>query len=416
MQPSSTLNSSDTTVIIGYVWPEPVSSAAGIRTLQLIKALQALTNWKIFFLSPSKENSFSEALRNIGISTHCINANDPAFDTLIQSLNPSYVIFDRFVLEEQFGWRVKEQCPNAVRIIDTQDLHSLRRTREKAFLENTEIDFFTDDAYREIASLYRSDSSLIISDFERKLLAGKFKVPSSLLYCLPFFYENKIQNPDLSFSDRRNFIFLGNYRHAPNHDAALWLCEEIWPKIFAKNPAAELHLYGAYAPKNISALHNPKKGIHFMGHAEDQYKTLAKYRVNLAPLRFGAGLKGKIADGWLMRTPCVSTSIGTEGMGYEENHWGGLLADGTDSFVAAATALYEEEMLWKKCSNQSEQLIQNLFSFSQIAAPFIEHLKQLKENLQKQRSNNFIGQMLWHHTLQSTKYMSRWIEEKNKRL
>lgn len=417
MQQSSTSDSSISLVIIGYVWPEPVSSAAGVRTWQIINAIQKLTNWKITFLSPSKENSFSDALKNRGIAIHMVSANDSSFDALIRSLAPNFVIFDRFVLEEQFGWRVKEQCPDAMRIIDTQDLHSLRRAREKAFLEKATVEYFSEDFLRELASMYRSDSSLIISDFEKTLLEEKFQLTSSLLYLLRFFYDDKTERTNLSFEDRKNFLFLGNYRHPPNHDAALWLCQEIWPSIFAKLPSAALHLYGAYAPKNISSLHNPSKGIHFMGHAPDQYESFSQYRVNLAPLRFGAGIKGKISDAWLVHTPCISTSIGAEGMGYKDGQpWGGIMADEVDNFSTAACELYTNEKLWQSCSERGDQLMQDLFSFEKVAPAFIQHLIELKQNFSGRRKNNFIGQMLWHHTMQSTKYMSRWIEEKNKKL
>jgi len=413
MKVAAVLDSNQFSIIfIGYVWPEPVSSAAGIRTLSLLQAIQKFKpHWKIHFLSPAKDNSFAAALRALNVSTHTIAANDPIFDSLIKTLKPTHVLFDRFVLEEQFGWRVKENSPEALRIIDTQDLHFLRRAREAAFQSKSPLELKTEDSYREIAAIYRSDSSLIISDYEMRLLMENLHIPSNLLELTRFFYP--ATNAFLT-QEKKHFVFIGNYRHPPNYDAVFWLCKEIWPKIYQKLPHAELHLYGSYPPKEVSMLHDPNHGIHFFGPAKDQYKCLAQYRINLAPLRFGAGIKGKISDGWHVGTPCVSTNIGAEGMGYADNEaWAGLVANTTDEFATASISLYEDQFLWQNCAKECPPIMEKLFSFPTNASQFIHHLEKLWEEKNERRQKNFIGQMLWHHTLQSTKYLSRWIEEKN---
>jgi spore coat polysaccharide biosynthesis predicted glycosyltransferase SpsG len=118
-------------VIIGKVFPEPNSTAAGSRMLQLMD-LFLTQNYQITFLSTASisENSFDLNSKNIQFQN--IVLNDNSFDDLIKKLNPEIVIFDRFTTEEQFGWRVSEQVPNAVKILDTEDLHFLRNAREKA--------------------------------------------------------------------------------------------------------------------------------------------------------------------------------------------------------------------------------------------------------------------------------------------
>src|SRR5699024_7195355 len=101
--------------------------------------------------------------------------------------------FDRFITEEQFGWRVAEQCPQTLRILDTEDLHCLRRARKKAI--NEERSFAPEDllneetAKREIASIFRCDLSLVISEYELKLLQDLFKIDKTLLHYLPFMLD-----------------------------------------------------------------------------------------------------------------------------------------------------------------------------------------------------------------------------------
>ena len=127
-------------VIIGTVWPEPNSTAAGSRMLQLISLFQK-QGYEITFLCSASKSDFSFDLSQISVKTKAIQLNDSSFDDEITALNPSVVLFDRFMIEEQYGWRVMENCPNALRILDTEDLHFLRKAREVAFKKNRELDF-----------------------------------------------------------------------------------------------------------------------------------------------------------------------------------------------------------------------------------------------------------------------------------
>ena len=179
-------------LIIGFVWPEPNSSAAGGRMMQLI-SLFATQGFRITFASPAMDSDFMVDLSQYGVDKKSINLNCSSFDTFIKELKPNIVLFDRFMIEEQFGWRVAEICPNALRLLDTEDLHCLRLARQKAFKEKRVFqiaDLFSEEvAKREIASILRCDLSLMISEFEMELLETTFKIDASLLYYLPFLLE-----------------------------------------------------------------------------------------------------------------------------------------------------------------------------------------------------------------------------------
>ena len=152
-----------TLLVIGFVYPEPNSSAAGTRMLQLIEAFQE-QDYNITFATTCKKSENAFDLESLGVNVVEIVLNHSSFDVFIKSLNPAIVLFDRFMTEEQFGWRVSEHCPGALRILDTEDLHFLRKGRQKAFNSNqeTDISFLKSDiAKREIASIYRSLNNLI---------------------------------------------------------------------------------------------------------------------------------------------------------------------------------------------------------------------------------------------------------------
>src|SRR5690606_11437082 len=244
--------------------------------------------------------SISEKTINLekrDISVKSIKLNDPSFDDFIKELNPETVVFDRYVTEEQFGWRVSENCPNTLKILDTEDLHFLRKAREEAVKAGKPIsdaNLFSETAKRELASILRCDLSLIISEYEMELLQNTFKISSEILYYLPFLVENSSEEKAIpSFEERQNFLAIGNLLHAPNVDSVLQL-KEIWPEIRKQLPNTEVHIYGAYAPQQILQLNNKKEGFIIKGWAENAESVMKTYRLQLAPLRFGAGLKGKL--------------------------------------------------------------------------------------------------------------------------
>ncbi|MCO4821720.1 MAG: glycosyltransferase family 4 protein [Flavobacteriaceae bacterium] len=405
-------------LIIGYVWPEPKSSAAGTRMLQLIKTFKN-NNYEVVFVTPCAKSDNAFNLSSIHVKSKLVTLNDSRFDDFIIGYSPDIVIFDRFMMEEQFGWRVAEHCPDALRILDTEDLHSLRKGRHQAFKDNALFDksyLYNDIAKREIASIYRSDLSLIISEVEAQFLVRDFKVDESLLHYLPFMQE-EVTSQAISrlakFENRKHFITIGNFLHAPNYNAVLYLKSHIWPLIRTKLPEAELHIYGAYISDKITQLHNKNQGFIIKGYAENVNTVMQSSKVCLAPIQFGAGLKGKLVDAMINGTPSVTTSIGAEGM-FGELTPNGFVEDTPELFAEKAIALYLNENLWKSSQKAGFDIMKKRFLKGPLVMKFLSRLGKLQLNLESHRLNNFMGSMLQYHTMKSTKFMSRWIEEKNK--
>jgi O-antigen biosynthesis protein len=413
------MSNSKNLLIIGTVWPEPDSSAAGSRMMQLISLFRN-NGWEVIFASSSAQSDHSVDLEGLGIRCEQIEINSSTFDVFIKELKPAMVMFDRFMIEEQFGWRVAEHCPSAMRILDTEDLHCLRNARHKAVTEDRafrEDDLFLDDmAKREIASIFRCDLSLIISFFEYDLLRYHFGIDQSLLCHLPFLLEPMEESRKKSlpsFEERSGFISIGNFLHEPNWDAVLRLREDIWPLIKKKLPEAELHVYGAYPSKKVFQLHNTDEGFLVHGRADDAYKVINRARVLLAPLRFGAGLKGKLIEAMMCGTPSVTTSIGAEGInGYLP--WPGAITENPEIFAASAVELYRDEYTWKRANEYGFKILDLRFRRDRHEKKFVDLIHQMLHRLQEHRMKNFTGAMLMHHTMAGTRYMSKWIEEKNR--
>ncbi len=408
-------------LIIGFVWPEPTTTAAGARMLQLISVFKNY-GLDIHFVSTAAKTLQSYNFEKDGIETSTIELNNSSFNDFIINFNPDIVLFDRYLTEEQFGWRVSENCPNALKILDTEDLHFLRFAREKSFKKSIELNHTllnNDIAKREIASIYRCDLTLIISKYEMELLQAQFKIDSNLLCYTPFLLE-KIQKDSFnkypSFNQRVDFMTIGNFKHKPNLEAVKTLKKHIWPKIKSKIPKAKIHIYGAYGNnESITQLHNKNEGFLIEGWVDNKEKVFSNARICLAPLQFGAGLKGKLIDAMLYGTPSITTSIGAEGI-LEDLPWAGFIENDFNSFIEKAVTLYKTEETWLKKQQNGFEIINSNFSKRKFGNELILKIETTFNNLKNHRDNNFIGAMLQYHTLKSTKYMSKWIEEKNKKV
>ena len=165
-------------------------------------------------------------------------------------------------------------------------------------------------------------------------------------------------------------------------------------------------------------MHDEKLGFYVHGHVEDIKEALLQRRVLLAPLRFGAGIKGKIIDSWCYGLPVVTTPIGAEGMmmtdtlAFNENDWGGCVVSNEDEFVKAAVDLYTTKDLWECSQSKSIELLNALFNKEQNLQLIDDALDDAKMNMRQRRKRDVTGQLLWHQSNRSTEYFSKWIELK----
>ena len=404
-------------LVIGYVWPEPKSSAAGTHIMSIMRLFKD-EGYAVEFATPCAMSEHMIDLEAEGISSCSIELNNDSFDEYIKQYNPNIVMFDRFMMEEQFAWRVEKNCPDALKILDTEDLQCLRNARHEALKQNRQMnkeDLYSSLAKREIAAILRCDISLIISSFEMDLLIDTFNIDRKLLHHLPFMVDlPKCPKETKSFEQREHFMTIGNFRHAPNWDVVLYL-QKIWPLIRKELPKAQLHIYGSYPPPKATALNNPKTGFLIKGWADDAFEVIENSKICLAPIRFGAGIKGKLLDAMIMQTPSVTSSVGSEGM-YDNESWPGYISDEIEEFVQKAVLLYNNKDEWEEAQRNAKILLASKYDKNILSKNLISKIDDVIQTLKEHRLNNFLGGMLKHHTMASTKYMSQWIELKNKKV
>ena len=403
--------------IIGHTWPEPQATAAGVRMMQLIHYFQKKGD-TILFGSAASNAKAKSMLKKDKIETCDLKLNDESFDEMLLKFEPEMVIFDRFLTEEQFGWRVDKLVPAALKILDTEDLHFLRKARHLALKTGKlteDILFELELTKREIAAIYRCDISLIISEIEIEILKKQFRISEEILLYLPFMLDTSSHNwqnlPE--YKTRKDFMCIGNYLHEPNWDQLLFLKENIWPLIRRKLPDAQLHIYGSYAADKVYNLNKPSAGFLVKGFVENASEAFQKHRVSLAPLRFGAGLKGKVVESMRNGTPVVTTTFGAEGI--STNEIGGFIAGSPEEISNRAVQLYTDEMLWYEKQKVGFELLEMKFDLQQHTKRLSEKISAVSENLNFHRRMNFTGEMMKQHLLKSHHYLSRFIMEKNKK-
>ena len=379
----------------------------------MMQLVAGLSRWgaELHFATTAQRTTYSDQLDGIGI--HSIELNSDSFDEFVRQLDPDLVVFDRFMTEEQFGWRVAEQCPNALRVLDTEDLHFLRQARQDGLDVDRphEENLFSDKTKRELAAILRSDLSLIISEYEYQLLTEQFGISAEQLLYLPPWVN--YQGPGGGFDQRKDLVIVGNLRHAPNLDAVSYFRNDLWPSIKSAIPGAEVRVYGAYAPENIRQLHSDREGFHIMGWTADIGVELARARLNICAVRFGAGLKIKLLDAMAMGTPSVSTQVGAEGIAGSMEFPGSIARDQKE-FIEEVVRLYSREADWSASARACQALLESRYSEQEHHDRLLGRVTDLCSRVVEHRRRNFIIEVLQHQSLQSTKYLSKWITAKNR--
>lgn len=466
-------------------WPYFCASAAGVRSWSVLHAMRAAFG-RVHVASAAAEREATVSLRAAGLTATRLPTQDFSAHPTLAS--PRAALFDRFYVEEMYSWRVDRA---ALRVLDTQDLHHVRAYRQRlveeheassadAMRENCPVD--DDTLCRELAACHRSDVVLAVSAAEAlRLLA--LGIPFHKVVLAPFFYPPRspaetpwtasmagepaarAPAPRPAFADRSGYVYIGNFRHPPNLDGLRLLLGHVWPAIRARHaahrpdaPLPELDVHGAYAgtiPRRLAAEYGAE-GVRFRGFAPCQFRALAARRVQLAPLRFGAGIKGKVADGWHAGTPCITTPVGAEGMdGQEvqarrdlarrvaaaaaatagdtnggEAHQKAGEADGTgdgglwpfggdvvdavdvDGAADAAFALHEDPGRWNAAQAAGDRLLARLFDARAHEPQLAAALRAASLHAPAHRGRDATQAVLWHASLRYTEIHGRLVERR----
>ena len=301
-------------LFVDITTPEPQHDAGSLVAVETMRALQVLGH-KVSFVPQDNflwTRSFSAPLQRMGVEV-IYQPFYVQFDEFMRARGAEFdlVVIHRLGAAERVLSDVRRYAPQARVAFLPADLHFLREEREADLSDDKRLAKKADETRkREIAVIKQVDAVLPHSTLEVEMLERD--VPQTPAYLLPLIHDPE-PTPS-SFAERAGVGFIGGYGHPPNTDAVEWFVEAVWPLVRAQIPQARFALAGSKMPDHLKAL-NGQDGIEVLGFVESLTDFFDGIRVSVAPLRFGAGAKGKVAASLAYGTPCVTTPIGSEGMG-----------------------------------------------------------------------------------------------------
>jgi glycosyltransferase involved in cell wall biosynthesis len=263
-------------------------------------------------------------------------------------------------------------CPEVPRIFDTVDLHFLRGRREAEIADRPDkLQAAEEMRLIELGAASACDAVLVVSPFEKELLEAE--LPNAKIAIVSNIHAVRQSVPP--FKGRRDFVFIGGFEHPPNVDAMLWFCNEIMPKILQSLPAAKLHIIGSKMPESIRTLASEHVCAH--GYVEDVEPFFDSCLLSVAPLRFGAGVKGKMNQSMSFGVPVIATTVAAEGM-HLSNGEDVLIADEPVAFAQAVVRLCRDRALWERLSEAGRENTRRHFSFASAKKNLQRVLEQLR--------------------------------------
>jgi GT2 family glycosyltransferase len=363
-------------LVIDVCTPKPDHDAGSIETYHYLLMLRSI-GYEVTFISVVDAHiidNYVFDLQKKGIE--CIY--QPYLESIEEYISKMGKYFDLvFLFRAPFGGkyidRVREFAPKAKIVFHTIDLHSLREQREREIAGYGKGDSLLQEGVttdNEILIMEKADQTIVVSDYEQDWLNSLEKHIQSRVIPL----TSEIPGCETGFEGRKNILFIGGYLHKPNVDAVLYFTKEIWPLISRELPDCEFWVVGSNVPNEIEEL--ASEHIKIIGFVEDLKPIFENCKMSVAPIRYGAGIKGKILTSLSFGVPCVATPIAVEGMGL--THGQNVMVGSTPEEYARYVAdLYSSCVIWENLSRNGLEFVQDKYSLDVLK----NSLKRLVDDL-----------------------------------
>jgi glycosyltransferase involved in cell wall biosynthesis len=347
-------------LIIDAVTPTPDHDAGSLVMMEMIRSFKE-SGWRTSFIPEDNFAHLPDAtprVQRAGIEA----IYWPQFKTVEEFLRArgrefDIVLISRVACAEKHLRTVRRLAPHARIIFNTVDLHYLREAREATLAQDSNALARSERTKAvELAAVVASDLTIVHSVAEKEILAKE--APAGRVYVFPWVAE--AHTSSAPFAGRRNVVFVGGFRHAPNVDGLAWFVRDVWPLVRAKAPTAALQVVGADAPPEFAQL-DGVNGVRMMGWIPDLDDLLGRARLTVAPLRYGAGVKGKVVSSLSSGVPVVGTKIAAEGMGLALGQ-DVLVADDPAEFADAVVRVLNDDTLWAQLSTNGLKFVDENYS------------------------------------------------------
>jgi O-antigen biosynthesis protein len=359
-------------LVIDHRLPTPDRDSGSVRMMELIRAISRRGHAVTFM--PDNEAvypKYLEDLHRIGIEV----VYPPFFSSAEEFLKRhgrefSLAIISRADVAERHMASVRRHAPQAKIVFDTVDLCFMREERRAQIgADATLLAAASSRKEQELRLARNADMTLVVSAIEKAVLEAECGQDVDVRILSNIHRVESGEPP--GFDGRRDILFIGGFDHTPNIDAVVFFAQEIFPRVRQRIPRAVFKVIGPHPTPEISGL--ASRSIHILGFVPDVKPIFDKARLSVAPLRFGAGVKGKINQSMALGVPTVVSSIAAEGM-YLTHEVDTMIADEPESFAQAVVQLWSSPDLWRKISKNGLLNLQEHFSVAAATRPIDELL------------------------------------------
>ena len=345
-------------LVIDHHVPTPDRDSGSLRMFQILKLLHALGH-RVTFIPDNltKSQPYTSELQKRGIKVLYHPYVKRVRDYLIShGCEFDIVVLSRCQFARKHISDVRQYAPQSRIIFDTVDLHFIREAGEARVTGDPEIERKAQETEQlEHELIDQVDETWVVSSSEQRLLREKW--PEKSIQVVSNIVD--VPGSDTPFALRRDWLFIGSFQHTPNVDAVLFFVQKIYPLVSSRLRDAKFYIIGDKAPPEIVALGNEK--IVVTGLQRDARPFFESARLSVAPLRFGAGVKGKINQSMGFGVPVVATSTAVDGTDLRADEEI-LIADEPEDFASALIKLYESEELWNRLSQSGLRKTRELYS------------------------------------------------------
>ncbi len=361
-------------LIIDSVYPRPDRDSGSVTARFLIDLFLEL-GWQVSFYADAEahlESPYAEPLTEAGV--RCLPVADIGdLESFLAREGQSFSLAMLFRVYSggRHYERVRRCCPEAKIVFETVDLHFLREERQARLAgDRRALNTAYEMRERELYLARSSDLAIVVSDFEKDLL--RREIPGAELMTLPLILDCPGRRQP--FSAREGVCFIGGYLHKPNIDAVEYFLAEIWPLVLARFSACTFSIVGADMPKSFAR--HASSSVRLVGYVKDLDEFLSRVRLTVAPLRYGAGVKGKIGSSLANGVPCVATPLAVEGMKLTPGETVAVAAE-PEEFASQMVALMQDEVAWTRMSDAAARFAVDNYSLSAGKARIVGMLERL---------------------------------------
>ena len=372
-----------------FKFPEHDTNSGDQRLVWIIRALKEHGDQLVILARDANHPRYRADLEALGVECICdseIHLRDSSSRLRDYLIERSFdaALFSSFGIYNTYAWILRAYLPHCHLALDTVDLNYLRLERESVFYPH-----LTEEANmvkrEEMKAIKDADSVWVISNVEKTILSSHFSSADKPIHVVPS--THKITDSTPAYEDRKGILFVGSYTHRPNVDAINYFMRDIYPRLQDNLIDVPLTIAGSNPPSSFDQYRS--ETVTVTGYVEDHRVLLLSHRIGIAPLRFGAGLKGKVLDYLACGLPCVTTDIGAEGMEVTTGHQL-LIANNAAEFADNLQSLYRDPRLWQALAISGKQFVKDRYSYSNVS----DLVKQARESMKIAPTQKFAFSLL----------------------